>query len=296
MSYRKGKALSLAGLNYADISEKDLHELFLEILQNGIHGICYSSYTEDQRPGSKLSDEQIRSRLKIISPYIKWIRTFSCTDGGEKIPGIAKEFGLKVFAGAWLGDDEEKNEEEVANLEKIAAEGHVDMAAVGNEVLYRKEMDEPTLLSYLHRVKKTMPGIPTGYVDAYYEFVNRPAVTEACDIIYANCYPFWEGCHIDYSLLYMKDMYRYASNAAPGKKVVVSETGWPNKGTAFMASEPSLVNALRYFINAQKWSAEDNIEMFYFSSFDEVWKIATEGDVGAFWGLWDKDGNLKYGK
>ena len=35
--------------------------------------------------------------------------------------------------------------------------------------------------------------------------------------------------------------------------------------------------------------------MFYFSSFDESWKVGDEGDVGAYWGLWDEQGNLKYG-
>ena len=38
---------------------------------------------------------------------------------------------------------------------------------------------------------------------------------------------------------------------------------------------------------------DENIEMFYFSSFDESWKVGSEGDVGAFWGLWDKDEKLK---
>jgi glucan 1,3-beta-glucosidase len=34
--------------------------------------------------------------------------------------------------------------------------------------------------------------------------------------------------------------------------------------------------------------------MFYFSSFDEDWKEAAEGDVGPYWGLWDKNEKLKY--
>ncbi len=51
---------------------------------------------------------------------------------------------------------------------------------------------------------------------------------------------------------------------------------------------------IKYFINSQKWSEEEDIEMFYFSSFDESWKVGAEGDVGAYWGLWDKDENLKF--
>jgi len=91
-------------------------------------------------------------------------------------------------------------------------------------------------------------------------------------------------------------MYHRALNAGKGKKVIITETGWPNRGTAFEDSVPSFNNAIRYFINAQNWSKENNIDMFYFSSFDEMWKIDSEGDVGAYWGLWDKDGKLKYSK
>ncbi len=50
---------------------------------------------------------------------------------------------------------------------------------------------------------------------------------------------------------------------------------------------------MKYFINTQLWSKEDSIDIFYFSSFDESWKVGSEGDVGAYWGLWDKDEKLK---
>ena len=296
MSYRAEKNMSLAGVDYSSYSEEDLSSLFSKYLNNGIHGICFSSYMDDQAPGSIISDEQIQRRIDTVKPYTKWLRTFSCTDGGERVPAIAKKNGLKTMVGAWLSDNPELNEKEIANLIQVAKDGNADLVAVGNEVLYRKELSEEELLEYISRLKKELPGIPVGYVDAYYEFVDRPAITEACDVIFANCYPFWEGCHIDYSLLYMKNMYQSAVNAAGGKKVIITETGWPNRGSAFEGSEPSHDNALRYFINAQKWSMEEDIDMFYFSSFDENWKKDSEGDVGAYWGLWDKDGKLKYGK
>jgi exo-beta-1,3-glucanase (GH17 family) len=53
-------------------------------------------------------------------------------------------------------------------------------------------------------------------------------------------------------------------------------------------------NAMKYFINTQQWAKEDGIEVFYFSSFDESWKVGAEGDVGAYWGLWDMHHNLKF--
>jgi exo-beta-1,3-glucanase (GH17 family) len=295
MSIRGEKFLALANIDYAGKSIEELRKLFKEALESGMHGLCSSPYEEGQKPGDQLSEEQVRRRLKIMQPYTKWIRSFSTTEGNEMIAKIAKEMGMKTLVGAWLGDDPEINEQEVANLIQLAKDGYVDIAAVGNEVMYRGDLTEDELLAFLYRAKEEIPNeIPVGYVDAYYEFSDRPAITEACDVILANCYPFWEGCDLDYSLLYMKDMYNRAASAGNGKKVIITETGWPSQGTNLRGAFPSEENAIKYFINAQKWSQEEDIEMFYFSSFDESWKVGAEGDVGAYWGIWDKDENLKY--
>ena len=294
MSYREDKIKSLAGLNLDEKTPKGLHNLFKRVLKGGMHGLCFSPYEEGQKPGDIITEEQIRRRMKIIQPYTDWMRSFSCTDGNEAIPRIAKEFGIKTLVGAWLGDDPEINKKEIAGLIKLAKEGFVDIAAVGNEVMYRKDLTEDELLAFMYQVKKAIPDIPMGYVDAYYEFSHRPRITEACDVVLANCYPYWEGCSQEYALVYMRDMYNQAKNAANGKKVIITETGWPSFGEGLQGAIPSFDNALKYFINAQVWSNDDNIEMFYFSSFDESWKVGAEGDVGAYWGLWDKDEKLKF--
>ena len=43
-----------------------------------------------------------------------------------------------------------------------------------------------------------------------------------------------------------------------------------------------------------QWARRDDVEVFYFAAFDEAWKVGAEGDVGAYWGLWDKNGLPKY--
>ncbi|MFT5481657.1 MAG: exo-beta-1,3-glucanase (GH17 family) [Halieaceae bacterium] len=286
--------MSMAGLDISSLSIEELKSIFGKLLKGKIHGISFSPYIAGQGPGTILSEDQIRERLSIIQPYVNWVRSFSCTEGNELIPAIAHENGLKTMVGLWLGDDLEKNEEEMANGIAIAQAGHANILGVGNEVLLRGDLTEDQLIDYINRAKAACPGVEVGYVDAYFEFVDHPRISDACDVILANCYPFWEGCPADYALPYMKEMYRQAIAAGNGKRVIVSETGWPNMGTAFEGSEPSYANALRYFINSYKWAEEDDIEVFYFSSFDEDWKIEKEGDVGAYWGLWDKDGELKY--
>lgn len=271
-----------------------LSDLFADILKKGVHGFCFSLYEEGQKPGDQVSEAQVRRRMEIIRPFTKWVRSFSCTDGNEYIPKVAKELGLKTLVGAWLGDDPEVNRREIEGLIDLANRGLVDIAAVGNEVMYRKDLSEEELLAFIHEVKSRISGIPVGYVDAYYEFTDRPAITEACDVILCNCYPFWEACPFEYALAHMKQMHQQATRAAGGKQVIITETGWPSDGESLKAAVPSRQHARDYFINTQLWSASENIPVFYFSSFDESWKTGPEGTVGAYWGIWDKNEKLKY--
>ena len=294
MSVRSEYLMSLAGTEFSGKTKEELIALYNQMLNAGMHGLCFSPYLDGQEPGTQISEEQIKRRIDIIKPHTQWVRSFSCTEGNELIPKIAKQNGMKTMVGAWLGKYKSINEEEIEGLIKVAKAGDADIVAVGNEVLYREDLTEDELLAYINRVKKALPGIQVGYVDAYYEFGNRPRITEACDVILANCYPFWEGCSLEHSYLYMKDMYNRALQAGKGKKVIITETGWPNVGEIFHGAEPSEENALKYFINTQLWSKKEDIDIFYFSSFDETWKTDDEGDVGAYWGIWDKDEKPKF--
>jgi exo-beta-1,3-glucanase (GH17 family) len=284
----------LIGTDFSNMSRDDKIALLQQILKDKIHGISYSPYVDGQSPGTGISEQQIRQRLEIIQPYTNWIRSFSCIEGNQEIPRVAHENGLKTMVGVGLSDNLEDNEIELANGIEIAKAGHVDILAIGNEILLRGDLTEDQLIEYIERAREAVPGTPVSYVDAYFLFENHPRVADACDVLLVNCYPFWESCAAEYSLLYMKEMYRRALVSAKGKPVIISETGWPTVGTAFGAAVPSYDNALEYFIKTYQWAAEESIEIFYFSSFDESWKVGDEGDVGAYWGLWDKDGNLKY--
>lgn len=294
MSNAYQRRLSLTGVNTDEMTEHELRMLADGILEAGIHGLCFSPYVDGQGPGTQLDVAQIRERVAIVQDNVRWLRTFSCTEGNELIPGIAAEAGIKSMVGVWLDDDLDNNERELANAAEIVRAGNAGILAVGNEVLLRGDLSEPQLLEYMERAKAFAGGVPVGYVDAYFKFGDHPVITDACDVILANCYPFWEGCPAQFSILYLKDMYRRAQRAANGKPVIVSETGWPNLGSATDGAIPGIESAIKYFVDTYRWAEEDDVEVFYFSAFDEAWKVGAEGDVGAYWGLWDKDGQPKY--
>jgi glucan 1,3-beta-glucosidase len=276
-------------------AQADLADAFRAVLQAGVHGLCFSPYLEGQAPGSQVSEAQIRERLRLLQPHTRWVRTFSCTDGHEQTPRIAHELGLKTLVGAWLGTDRAINAREIDGVIAVARAGHADIVAIGNEVLLREDLPEEELLACLQQVKDALPGVPVGYVDAYYLFEKHPRVTAACDVILTNCYPFWEGCPRPQAVAYMQSMLQRTAAVAGGKPVIVSETGWPDQGSPFHGAVPSVEGAMRYFIDTQQWATDAGIAVFYFSAFDEAWKVGAEGDVGAFWGLWDKNGQPKFG-
>ena len=294
--YQDGLQLNgTAGLDISGRAIPEIRALFSAAFAKGLHGLCFSPYVEGQGADDLLTEDQIRRRMDIITPHTQWIRSFSVTEGNELIPRIAHEKGLKTMVGTWISADRERNEAELKRLIQLAEAGLVDIAAVGNEVLLRAELTEQELIDYLQRVRQAIPDhIPVGYVDAYYLFLERPALVDACDVILINCYPFWEGAHRDHALNYIQHMYQLTQRAAGNKKVIIAETGWPSAGQSVQQAVPSPENAMTYFIDVQQWAQSTQVDLFYFSSFDESWKVQLEGEVGAQWGIWDKYEQKKY--
>ena len=285
-------------LAYDDLSTPELLRRLRGLLEIKLHGLCFSAYGPGQSPeeATLLTEADVRARLEPIAPYTRWIRTFSCTQGNEIAARVAHELGIKTLVGAWIGDDEEKNAAEIEAAVALARAGHVDLLAVGNEVLLRGEMSASALIAQLEAVRARVPGVPVGYVDAYYLFAQLPELVAACDFLPLNCYPFWEEVPLERSCGYAQEMVRRVQAVAGDKPVLIAETGWPSEGSAVGAAEPSLRNMALYALNTLAWTDEDELPLFWFSAFDEAWKVGAEGDCGAFWGLWDAMGGLKLGE
>jgi len=294
-SLLKDKSINLkAGKAVSFKSEAQLKNDYSAILSNGLHGVCFSPYAEGQQIGDILSADQIKRRLDILAPHTQWIRSFSCTEGNELIPEMARQKGLKTIVGAWISNDKNRNEKEIQSLIKLGQAGLIDIAAVGNEALHRNEISEQELIGYIKRVKEALPNITVSYVDAYYQFLDRPNLVSNCDVLLVNFYPFWEGANNDYAISYLEHMMNVTQAVANGKKIIIAETGWPSEGESVDEAVPSEMNAMKYFIASHEWAAASGVELFYFSSFDESWKVNQEGIVGTAWGIWDTNEKLKF--
>lgn len=278
-----------------------------------IHGLCFSPYVDGQKPPEYVSPEQIQERLAIITQkhHTDWIRTYSATYGLEEIPEEANSLGLKVAMGIWIRDG---NEQEVDNLVAAAQAGYVDMAVVGNEELYAGATSESQLIADINYVHQQLLDAGCGDIpvttpepfDTIFDLsangectARYPNLIEAVDVVTVYIYPFHDGIHIDVALAYLIEFYQYAVAAVkaidPNKEVIIGETGWPSEGETKIAAKPSPMNAARYFYDVQCWAARNDVNVFYFSAYDEKWKAQVENapEYEAHWGVRESDGTIK---
>ena len=290
-----GAFVASASLQFTDLSPEERKAMLRRLLDEKIHGLCFSAYVGEQTPTDHvmLPENQVRERLSIIAPHCKWIRTFACTEGNELGASLAHEMGLQTLVGVWIDDDGQRNRLEIDAAIDLARQGHADRIAVGNEVLLRGEASVGEIVAMMDEVRKAVPGVPVGYVDAYFQFLHHPDLVAACDFLPINCYPFWEKCPLEQSVPYAAEMVRRVQDVAQGKQVFIAETGWPTEGPAEGPAEPGFDNMVLYALNLFDWAQTNEVELFWFSAFDEAWKVGAEGGAGACWGLWTADGRLK---
>ena len=86
------------------------------------------------------------------------------------------------------------------------------------------------------------------------------------------------------------EVMRYADS------IVIGEAGWATytEGNLHVPRGGDERKQQRYYEELTGWARENGITVFFFEAFDEAWKVGAEGDVGAYWGLWDSEGKFKY--
>ena len=268
---------------------------------NSSISICYSPYTNNQNPekGDALPLEQLEWQLNILHPYADTIRTFGVSGEMLKLYQEAKEiYGYRIIAGCWIsaGYSDEQIKQELDALIGIANNGWCDVAVVGSECLYRGDFTQEQITNYIKYVKDGIndKSIPVTTSDTAGSMLSAASLAEQCDVIMVTYYPFFEGQSIKNATATLKAMYERLKEKYPDKEIIISETGWPSDGSAEGAAVPSEANAAEYFKEVYAWSEAENIEVVYFSAFDEGWKVeGSFGDIGTHWGHFTSSGVLK---
>ncbi len=263
-------------------------------MPTSIQGVAYSPFRDCQNPnwGPAPTTSQMIEDLTWLRHMGNAIRTYSSTGIQAEIPVAASRVGLRVSAGAWLGKDKKRNEEEIAGLIALTKKTHLESVIVGNEVLLRQDLSEDELLAYIQRVKAAVGDVPVTTAEISGILMQHPRLMQAVDYELVHLYAYWDGIPIENAARYVVDQYHQIQQQADGKRVVIGETGWPEAGPLQGWAVPSLENERRFLREFLTLAQRENVEFYYFATENELWK--TEGGVGPYWGVLYSDRSNKY--
>jgi len=264
-----------------------------------LNSLSFAPYREDQGPLDKKfpTPEQIDEDLHLMGEKTHSIRTYASAEGSMPlIPALARKHGLTMIQGAWLGSLKIDNKIETAELIRSANENPdvVKRVIVGNEVLLRGDLKPEQLVEYIREVKRSIKQ-PVSYADVWSMYMKYPELIKEVDFITIHILPYWEDepitvdeapAHIE---RIFKQVQKEADAIAPGKPILIGESGWPGEGRQRGWSVPSVVNEAKFIRALIKVANKNGFDYNIVEAFNQSWKSELEGVVGANWGLYSVD-------
>jgi exo-beta-1,3-glucanase (GH17 family) len=266
-----------------------------------LNSVSFGPYRVGQSPVAGIfpTHAQIAEDMALLAPHVRAIRTYAALGGAAAadVPALAAAHGLKVWQGIWLGDNQADNAKDIAAGIALANRypDVIERVIVGNEVLLRHDLPPGALIADIDEVRAAVRQ-PVAYADVWQDWQRYPQVAPHVDQILVHLLPFWEDqpLGIDRAVAQELGYYRQIQALFPGKPIIVGETGWPSLGRWRADAAPGRVNEARYLREFSQAAQREDIEYNLIEAFDQDWKSAQEGTVGAAWGIWSVDRKPKF--
>lgn len=264
-----------------------------------LNSLSFAPFREGQGPLDEKfpTPEQIDADLRLMAKTTHSIRTYASAEGSmQTIPVLAQKHGLKMIQGAWLGGNKIDNKAEVAAVIRSANANPdvVNRVIVGNEVLLRGDLKPEQLIEYIREVKRSVKQ-PVSYADVWSMYMKYPELIKEVDFITIHILPYWEDEPITVDQApghierIVKQVQQEAEAIAPGKPILIGESGWPGEGRQRGWSVPSVVNEAKFIRALIKVANKNGFDYNIVEAFNQSWKSELEGVVGANWGLFSVD-------
>ncbi|MFI3178492.1 MAG: exo-beta-1,3-glucanase, partial [Methylococcaceae bacterium] len=191
-----------------------------------ISSFSFAPFREGQSPLTKVypTTEQIDEDLRLLADQTHTIRTYASLDGMEGVPALARQYGLKMIQGAWIGIDPKGNQAEVDQLIKSANEypDVIKRVIVGNEVLLRGELEPEQLLQYIRQVKRAVKQ-PVSYADVWSFNMRYHEIAKEVDYFTVHILPYWEDepLKIEETAARIEENYWKIRKSYPGKPILI---------------------------------------------------------------------------
>jgi exo-beta-1,3-glucanase (GH17 family) len=260
-----------------------------------VFGFNYGPYTVGDGPGAEVPDSRIEAMLKILQGKTLWIKVPGVSGGIANVPQIAHRMGFKVAASAYINNDPKLEAAEIKQLEIDIDNGWIDLAAVGNESVWRKYKTVSELAADLDRVRSEIHGrVPLTTIEPDVPWMEHPELAEHVDVVVANITPFSFGHRYNEAIPYVTKSYADIGRLTH-REVWIGETEWATEGGLHGDALANLENATGYFAEVERWARQNQVKMFYFEAFDEPWLGPVEPPFGDHWGVFTNTGTLKKG-
>ncbi len=270
-----------------------------DVPEGKLNSLSFAPFREGQGPFDEKfpTPEQIDDDLRLMGEKTHSIRTYASAEGSmQAIPALAQKYGLKMIQGAWLGSITADNKKEVAAVIR-SANAHPDVVKrviVGNEVLLRGDLKPEELIEYIREVKRSVKQ-PVSYADVWSMYMKYPELIKEVDFITIHILPYWEDepITVEQAPAHIERIYKQvqqeADAIAPGKPILIGESGWPGEGRQRGWSVPSVVNEAKFIRALIKVANKNGFDYNIVEAFNQSWKSELEGVVGANWGLYSVD-------
>lgn len=263
-----------------------------------VRGIAYSpSRLFTERQSKKIPAERIDRDLAQLSKLTGRIRTYTVDGGMDRVPEIARRYGMTVSMGIWISADLEKNDQEIdlGIRTALANRRTIDRVIVGNETQLFGYVSPDQLNTYIQRVREALPArIKVTTAEPWSTWMLTPEIGQYVDVIFVHLLPYWENVDVRGSLQSSEKFYNHIQGEFPDKQIVVGEAGWPSEGRTRGHAEASAANEAYFLRGFVQFAMEKGWDYYLFEAYDQPWKNQGEGAVGAYWGLFDASGNPKF--
>jgi exo-beta-1,3-glucanase (GH17 family) len=270
-----------------------------DVPEGKLNSLSFAPFREGQGPMDAIfpTPEQLDADLRLMGEKTHSIRTYASAEGSmPAIPALAQKHGLKMIQGAWLGTIKADNKIEIAEVIR-SANAHPDVVKriiVGNEVLLRGDFEPKQLIEYIREVKRSVKQ-PVSYADVWSMYMKYPELIKEVDFITIHILPYWEDepITVEQAPAHIERIYKQvqqeADAIAPGKSILIGESGWPGEGRQRGWSVPSVVNEAKFIRELIKVANKNGFDYNIVEAFNQSWKSEFEGVVGANWGLYSVD-------
>lgn len=256
-------------------------------------GISYSPYNADR---SCKKQEQVNKDLDRLSDY-SYVRIYGTDcDQTKLVTNAARQHNMQVFGGIYdlTGFPDSLNAFEEA---ATGPDGKKDWSifhtiAIGNELVNGGTSSPGDVAKAVNQARSILRGQgyqgPVVTVDTFSVLLKHPELCLASDYCAANCHAFFDATQQPHNAgPYALEQAHSVSEAAGGKRTLITESGWPHAGQANGAAVPSPENQ-RVAIESLRWSfAHKNDDLVLFTAFDDLWKDDNRYtfDAERFWGI-----------